>query len=96
MKKILDRAYEQDEYFKRWLVGLSERTKENYATEIHDWIVFIDMTPTEQIKKRMHDRQPKHSFLERKRCQKELAMFDIAKAWSCESALLTLECCPAW
>ena len=55
MKKILDRTYEQDEYFKRWLVGLSERTKKNYATEFHDWQVFIGMTPTEQIKKRMHD-----------------------------------------
>ena len=55
MKKILDRAYEQDEFFKRWLVGLSERTKQNYSNEIHGWIVFVDMTPTEQIKKRMHD-----------------------------------------
>lgn len=42
MKKILDRAYEQDEYFKKWLVGLSPRTKENYSREIHDWIVFAD------------------------------------------------------
>lgn len=55
MKKILDRAYEQDEFFKKWLVGLSERTKENYSKEIHGWITFIDMTPTQQVKKRMHD-----------------------------------------
>lgn len=55
MKKILDKPYEKDEFFKKWLVGLSERTKENYSNEFHDWFIFIDMTPTEQIKKRMHD-----------------------------------------
>src|SRR3990170_2672780 len=55
MKKILDKPYEQDEFFKKWLVGLSPRTKENYTTEYHEWHVFVDMTPTEQIKKRMHD-----------------------------------------
>jgi len=55
MNKTLDRSYEQDEYFKKWLVGLSQRTKENYSREIHDWIVFTDMSLTEQIKKRMHD-----------------------------------------
>ena len=54
MSKIL-KPYEQDEFFKKWLVGLSKRTKENYTDEIHDWIVFIEMTPTEQIKKRIHD-----------------------------------------
>ena len=31
------------------------RTKENYANVFPDWLNFIDMTPTEQIKKRMHD-----------------------------------------
>ena len=55
MKKILDKPYEKDEFFKKWLVGLSERTKKNYSNEFHEWFVFIDMTPTEQIKKRMHD-----------------------------------------
>lgn len=55
MKKILDKPYEKDEFFKKWLVGLSERTKENYSNEFHDWFIFIDMTPTEQVKKRMHD-----------------------------------------
>jgi hypothetical protein len=55
MKKILDKPYEKDEYFKKWLVGLSPRTKENYSNEFHDWYIFIGMTPTEQIKKRMHD-----------------------------------------
>lgn len=55
MKKILDKPYKKDEYFKKWLVGLSPRTKENYSNEFHDWHIFIGMTPTEQIKKRMHD-----------------------------------------
>ncbi|HEX9862040.1 MAG TPA: hypothetical protein VGB11_02010, partial [Candidatus Bathyarchaeia archaeon] len=55
MKKILDKPYEQDEFFKKWLVGLSPRTKKNYSNEFHEWFVFIDMTPTEQIKKRMQD-----------------------------------------
>jgi len=55
MKKILDRPYEKDEFFKKWLVGLSPRTKENYSNDFHDWYIFIGMTPTEQIKKRMHD-----------------------------------------
>ena len=55
MKKILDKPYEQDEFFKKWLIGLSPRTKENYTTEYHEWHVFIGLTPTEQIKKRMHD-----------------------------------------
>jgi integrase len=55
MKKILDKPYEKDEYFKKWLVGLSPRTKKNYSNEFHEWYAFIDMTPTEQIKKRMQD-----------------------------------------
>ena len=55
MKKILDKPYENDEFFRKWLVGLSPRTKENYSLEFHDWFIFVDMTPTEQVKKRMHD-----------------------------------------
>lgn len=55
MKKILDRAYEQDEFVKRWLVGLSQRTKENYSKELHGWLVFVGMAPEEQIRKRMRD-----------------------------------------
>jgi len=55
MKKILDKSYEIDEFFKKWLVGLSPRTKENYSNEFHEWYIFIDMMPTAQIKKRMHD-----------------------------------------
>ena len=55
MKKILDKPYLKDEFFKKWLVGLSTRTKENYSNEFHEWYVFIGMMPTEQIKKRMQD-----------------------------------------
>ncbi|MCW4003440.1 MAG: site-specific integrase [Candidatus Bathyarchaeota archaeon] len=55
MKKIFENSYEQDEFFRKWLIGLSPRTKENYCTEYHEWHTFIGMTPTELIKKRMHD-----------------------------------------
>ena len=55
MSNVLDKPYEQGEFFKKWLVGLSERTKENYGNEFNDLFVFIDITPTEQIKKRIHD-----------------------------------------
>jgi hypothetical protein len=30
MPKIIDRKYKNDEYIKRWLTGLSERSKKNY------------------------------------------------------------------
>ena len=55
MSKVLDKPCEQDDFVKRWLVGLSERTKQNYLQQIHYWIVFVDLSPTEQIRKRMHD-----------------------------------------
>ncbi len=55
MKNVLDKPYGQDEFFKKWLVGLSARTKHNYSNEFHEWFVFVGMTPTEQIRKRMHD-----------------------------------------
>jgi integrase len=55
MKKKIEKPYEKDSFFKKWLVGLSERTKENYTSEFNEWFVFIGMTPTEQIQKRMHD-----------------------------------------
>lgn len=54
MSKI-SKPYEEDEFFKRWLVGLADRTKRNYTQEFADWIDFIKMTPTEQIQKRMQD-----------------------------------------
>ena len=51
MKRILDKSYEKDEFFKKWLIGLSPRTKEGYAKDYHGWHTFIGLTPTEQIKK---------------------------------------------
>lgn len=51
--KYLDKSYEKDEYVKRWLAGLSERSKINYLREIHEWLSFVDLTPTQQIKKRI-------------------------------------------
>lgn len=55
MNKQSNRPYEQDPYFKKWLTGLSERTKHNYTNTIQDWITFTNMTLTQQVNKRMHD-----------------------------------------
>jgi hypothetical protein len=55
MNNVLDKPYDQDEFFKKWSLGLSKRTRENYGNGFNDWFVFIDITPAEQIKKRMHD-----------------------------------------
>jgi integrase len=55
LKKIINRDFEQDTYFQKWLIGLSPRTKHNYTIEFPNWLAFIDLSPTEQIKKRMHD-----------------------------------------
>jgi hypothetical protein len=55
MKQKIERPYEKDKFFKKWLVGLSERTKENYTQEFDAWYVFVGMTPTEQIEKRLED-----------------------------------------
>jgi integrase len=45
----------KEECVQRWLTGLAERTKKNYKEEFGLWLNFIDMTPTEQIKKRMQN-----------------------------------------
>jgi hypothetical protein len=55
MNNVLDKPYDQDEFFDKRLVGLSERTKENYADEFNDWFVSTEMTPAEHIRKQMHD-----------------------------------------
>ena len=47
--------YKEDEFYQRWMNGLSQRTKENYGQQIKNWIYFINMTPTEQVQKRMHN-----------------------------------------
>lgn len=55
MKQKMKRPYEKDEFFEKWLVGLSERTKNNYRNRFQPWFDFIGMTPTEQIEKRLKD-----------------------------------------
>lgn len=51
----MKKAYEKDEFVEKWLVGLSERTKENYLNQIKGWINFVGLSLTEQIKKRMQN-----------------------------------------
>jgi site-specific recombinase XerD len=55
MKSKIERPYEMDKYFQKWLVGLSERTKKNYRNRFQPWFDFIGMSPTEQIEKRLKD-----------------------------------------
>jgi hypothetical protein len=55
MKAFINREYEKDAYIQRWFNGLSAKTKENYKKEIVEWLTFIDLSPTEQIKKRMQN-----------------------------------------
>jgi hypothetical protein len=51
----ISKPYEDDEFYKRWFVGLANRTKENYRNQFGVWQDFIKMTPTEQVNKRMND-----------------------------------------
>ena len=44
-----------DIYVKRWLSGLSKGTKKTYPKLLVDWLTFINLSPTEQINKRMND-----------------------------------------
>jgi len=54
MSKV-DRSYEKDQYVQTWIKGLSDRTKENYLNEFKRWLDFIQMSPIEQIQKRVKD-----------------------------------------
>lgn len=51
----MEKSYREDEFVLKWLLGLEERTKENYLQGIKGWIDFVGMTPTEQIEKRVDD-----------------------------------------
>jgi len=53
--KGLDRSYEKDQFVQSWIKGLSDRTKENYLNEFKKWLDFIQMSPSEQIQKRVKD-----------------------------------------
>jgi hypothetical protein len=55
MSKQLNKPYTQDPYFKRWMAGLSDRTKQNYTERIQNWITFMGMDLTPQVTKRMND-----------------------------------------
>ena len=58
MKKKIStqkKPYESDKYVQNWLTGLSDRTRENYVQEFEKWLIFVSMTPTEQIDKRLKD-----------------------------------------
>lgn len=46
---------QNNKYVKKWLNGLSERTKKNYLREFPLWVSFIKLNPTEQITKRLQD-----------------------------------------
>jgi integrase len=46
---------EKNVYVQRWLSGLSARTKSNYMREFPLWCSFVEMSPTEQIEKRLKD-----------------------------------------
>jgi integrase len=50
-----NKPYLDDPYVKEWLKGLSQRTRENYLPDFASWVEFIEMTPTEQIEKRLRD-----------------------------------------
>ena len=46
---------ENDSYVQRWLTGLSDRTKDNYLQRIPLWVSFVQLSPTQQIEKRLKD-----------------------------------------
>jgi hypothetical protein len=46
---------QNDKYVKQWLEGLSERTKANYLKGFEKWVSFVEMSPSQQIVKRMEN-----------------------------------------
>jgi hypothetical protein len=46
---------QNNEFVKKWLTGLSERTKQNYLREFPKWQNFIKVSPQKQIEKRLKD-----------------------------------------
>jgi len=52
-KITLDRTYYEDEYVQIWLTGLAEKTKRSYLFGIREYLDFVKMTPSEQIKLRI-------------------------------------------
>lgn len=51
------REWLTDEYAKKWLNSLGERTQKSAIKQFHHFQQFVDLTPTEMIQKRMKDLQ---------------------------------------
>jgi site-specific recombinase XerD/uncharacterized coiled-coil protein SlyX len=49
--------WQEEPYVTEWLGKVADRTKENYIYRFPKWLAFIQMSPTEQIKKRFTDLQ---------------------------------------
>lgn len=47
--------YKEDKFIKTWLNGLAQRTQNNYIVIYKEWLTFINLSPTEQISKRMQN-----------------------------------------
>lgn len=59
-KEIRDKKREKwkkDKYVVKWFSEISERTKENALEPFDKWLDFIEMSPSEQIEKRIKDLQ---------------------------------------
>jgi len=56
-RKAKKREWLLDSFVLGWLEGLGERTQENCVRGFDSWMPFIQMTPTEQIEKRLRDLQ---------------------------------------
>lgn len=50
-------TWENDKYVVKWFSEISERTKENVKKPFEEWLKFIEMSPTEQIERRVEDLQ---------------------------------------
>ena len=54
MKKY---SWEEDTYAKEWINRQKESSKRTYKTNFDKWMLFIQMSPIEQYKKRVQDLQ---------------------------------------
>jgi site-specific recombinase XerD len=49
--------WKKDPYAEEWLNKVAKRTAQNYSERLPRWLAFIEMSPTEQFKKRIADLQ---------------------------------------
>jgi site-specific recombinase XerD len=54
---MANESWKEDPYVVEWLGKVAQRTAKNYSERFPKWLAFIDMTPTEQFKKRIKDLQ---------------------------------------